>query len=155
MHRFHLFLLAVLIAFPVGASPRQSPRTPNDTEQLIAAEQAWAKSATTRDTARMAAFMADDFVELTLANDPATKQLRWKNTGKYEWLTLLQSGEEKYDSIELRNLKVYLHGAVATVTGEYTQKGTGGAEDISATGVYVDTWVKTKGSWQVVNSVFP
>jgi ketosteroid isomerase-like protein len=154
MHRFHLFLLAILILFPVGASP-QSSRTANDTEQLIAAEQAWAKSATTRDIARMAAFMADDFVELTLANDPATKQLRWKNTSKSEWLGLLQSGEEKYDSIELRNLKVYLHGDVATVTGEYTQKGTRGAEDISATGVYVDTWVKTKGTWQVVNSVFP
>jgi len=157
MNRFHILISIAIISVAGAGWSQQSHRNPagDDTEQLVAAENAWAKSAVARDTTRMASFMADDYVELTLVNDPATNKLRWKNTSKAEWVEMVRSGEEKYESVELRNLKVYLHGDVATVTGEYLQKGTRGGEDISATGVYVDTWAKKKGTWQVINSVFP
>ena len=157
MNRFQILIFSAVLIAAITAFPRQSQRTPaaNDTEQLVAAENAWAKSAVARDTTRMASFMADDYVELTLVNDPATNKLRWKNTSKAQWIEMVRSGEEKYESVELRNLKVYLHGDAATVTGEYVQKGTRGGEDISATGVYVDTWAKKKGTWQVINSIFP
>jgi len=41
------------------------------------------------------------------------------------------------------------------VTGEYSQKGTRDGKDISAAGLYVDTWTKSNGQWQLVSSVFP
>jgi ketosteroid isomerase-like protein len=68
---------------------------------------------------------------------------------------MVRTGRAKYETVELSNLKVYLHGDVATVTGEYSQKGTTEGKDNSATGVYVDTWVKRSGHWQIVSSVFP
>jgi ketosteroid isomerase-like protein len=148
-------LCTVAILVSTGAPPKHSSAQGDDAEQILASERAWAKAAVDRDTARMATFMSDDFVEITLAADPATNKLRWKNTSKTEWIELIRSGEEKYESVDLRNLQVYFHGEVATVTGEYSQKGVRGAEDISATGAYVDTWVKKKGAWQVVSSVFP
>ena len=76
-------------------------------------------------------------------------------TNKTEWVNLVKSGREKYQSVELRNLKVYFHADVATVTGEYSQTGTRDGKDISESGVYVDTWVRKNGKWQVVSSVFP
>lgn len=154
-HAFRI-LCTLAILLSTGALPPHSPAAQgDDAEQILASERAWAKAAVDRDTARMATFMADDFVEITLAADPASNKLRWKNTSKTEWVELIRSGEEKYESVDLRNLQVYFHGDVATVTGEYSQKGTRGEEDISATGVYVDTWVKKKGAWRVVSSVFP
>jgi len=66
-----------------------------------------------------------------------------------------ESGREKYASVDLRNLRVYLHGDVATVSGEYSQTGTKDGKDISSKGLYVDTWVKRNGNWKVVSSVFP
>ncbi len=158
MHPLSRFLLLLTtVNLLAGAPSPQSSRPPesDDAHRILAAERAWAQSAVEHNTARMATFMADDYVELTLAADPATHNLRWKSTNKSEWLALIQSGEEKYDSVDLRDLKVYLHGDVATVTGEYTQKGTRAGEDISATGSYVDTWIKKKGRWQVASSVFP
>jgi ketosteroid isomerase-like protein len=98
--------------------------------------------------------MSDDYLELTLTTDPAS-QLHWKAATKSEWLALIRSGEEKYESVHLTNLTVHLHGNVATVTGEYTQKGTRDHEDISSTGPYVDTWIKENGTWHIVSSVFP
>jgi ketosteroid isomerase-like protein len=147
---------AAILLVAADALPKHSCSAPaDDAEQIVASERAWAKAAVDRDTARMAAFMSEDYVEITLATDPATNKVRWKNTSKTEWIEMIRSGEEKYESIDLHNLKVYFHGDIATVTGEYTQKGTRGGEDISATGPYVDTWAKRKAAWRVVSSVFP
>ncbi len=68
---------------------------------------------------------------------------------------MVRTGRAKYESVELSNLKVHFHRDVATVTGEYSQKGTTEGKDNSAIGVYVDTWMKRNGHWQIVSSVFP
>jgi ketosteroid isomerase-like protein len=147
-------VLATLVAI-VNSPARSAPPASKDSEQLLASERAWAKAAVDGNADAMAKFMSDDYVELTMETDKATNKTRWKNTGKAEWVALVCSGTEKYESVDLRNLRVYLHVDVATVTGEYTQKGSRDGQDISATGLYVNTWVKKNGTWQVVSSVFP
>lgn len=147
------FLILGLLA-PAVAQKHSVPAASNDTEQILAAEHAWSQAAVDGNTARIGSLMSDDFLELTLTTGP-DQQLHWKATTKFEWLGLLRSGEEKYESVDLSNLSVHLHRNVATVTGEYTQKGTRGRDDISATGPYVDTWIKEGGTWRVVSSVFP
>jgi ketosteroid isomerase-like protein len=57
--------------------------------------------------------------------------------------------------VELHNLTVHIQGTLAVVSGEYSQKGTRGDKDISATGIYVNTWTKRGHRWLVVHSVFP
>ncbi len=103
----------------------------------------------------MAKFMADDYVEIVMETDTSLKTSRWVATNKADWIDLVHSGREKYKSVELRNLKVYFHADTATVTGEYSQTGTKDGKDISEVGLYVDTWVKKNGNWQIVSSVFP
>jgi ketosteroid isomerase-like protein len=139
-----------------GALPaRSTSSTDSATEQVVASEHAWARAAADGDAAKMAGLMADDYVEIAMETGPAPKSSRWVTTNKAEWVNLVKSGREKYQSVELRNLKVYFHADVATVTGEYSQTGTRDGKDISESGVYVDTWVRKNGNWQVVSSVFP
>jgi ketosteroid isomerase-like protein len=127
----------------------------DDTEKIAASEHAWAEAPVKGDAEGMAGLMSDDYIEVVIDTALGANKSRWVTTNKKEWIDLVQSGREKYRSVELRNIKVYLHGDVATVTGEYSQVGTKDGKDISATGLYMDTWAKRDGKWKVISSVFP
>jgi ketosteroid isomerase-like protein len=116
---------------------------------------AWAQASVKGDVAGMARLMSDDYVEIVMETATGTSKSSWLTISKTEWVHLVQSGREKYTSVDLRNLKVNLHGDVATVSGGYSQTGTKDGKDIGSSGLYVDTWVKKNGKWQVVSSVFP
>jgi ketosteroid isomerase-like protein len=133
---------------------RSISSTDDATEKVLASEHAWAKAAVDGNATKMAGLMAEDYVEIIMESGPDIKTSRWATTNKAEWVTLVQSGREKYQSVELRNLKVFFHADVATVTGEYSQTGTKDGKDISGTGLYVNTWVRKNRNWQVVSSVF-
>jgi ketosteroid isomerase-like protein len=145
----------VLVVVAIGSPALCAPQKSDESAQIVSFERAFAKTAVDHDAAAMAKFMADEYIEITMETDAAANKARWKIATKAEWVELVRSGKEKYQSVELRNLKVYFHGDVATVTGEYSQSGTREGIDISATGLYVDTWVKKNGIWHVVSSVFP
>jgi|ERR1700751_129275 len=147
-------ILCVAAALFVGTISSQST-PPDDRAQLLALENKWAQAAVKSDADGMAQLMAEDYVEITMVTDTAANKTKWKNTGKSEWVELVRSGHEKYDSVNLNNLQVYFHADVATVTGEYRQTGTRDGTDISAAGLYVDTWAKKNGQWKVISSVFP
>jgi ketosteroid isomerase-like protein len=134
---------------------RSSSSASDEAEQLVTSERAWAQAPVKGDAAGMARLMSDDYVEIAMDTAPGTSKSGWATTTKAQWVELVRSGREKYTSVDLRNLKVYLHGDVATVTGEYSQTGTNDGKDISASGLYVNTWVRKNGNWQVVSSVFP
>jgi ketosteroid isomerase-like protein len=152
----HLATYALVVVVANGAFlARSSSSRSGEAEQLTTSERAWAQAAVKADAAGMARLMSDDYVEIAMETAPGTTKSGWVTTSKAQWVELVRSGREKYTSVDLRNLKVYLHGDVATVTGEYSQTGTNEGKDISATGLYVNTWVKKNGSWQVVSSVFP
>jgi len=150
------FAWALAVTVVNGAlSARSALSAGSETEQVVAAERAWAKAAVDGDVRGMATFMADDYVEIAMETAPDTKKSRWVTTSKTEWLGLMRSGREKYESVDLSNLKVYFHADVATLTGEYSQTSAKDGKKTSVTGVYVDTWVRKSGNWQVVSSVFP
>lgn len=146
--------LCVAAALFIGTITGQS-NAPDDRTQLLALEHKWAQAAVKGDADAMAQLMADDYIEITMVTDTAANKTKWKSTGKSEWVELVRSGHEKYESVDLNNLQVYFHGDVATVTGEYRQTGTRDGTDISATGLYVDTWIRKNGQWKVISSVFP
>ena len=139
---------AVLLAASASSSG-------SDEEAIVASEHAWALAPVKGDAAGMAALMSDDYVEIEMETTPGSSKSKWVTSGKAEWVEMVRSGREKYTSVDVRNIKVYLHGDLATTTGEYSQTGTKDGKDISATGLYVDTWVKKNGKWLVVSSVFP
>ncbi|HEV7614069.1 MAG TPA: nuclear transport factor 2 family protein [Steroidobacteraceae bacterium] len=151
---FALALCFVAAATRAMAEPPQAAKK-TDEILLIQRERAWAQSAVDRDIALFRSLMADEYVELVFQPATATQQSRWIATTKEAWTELLHSGHEQYQSVELRNLKVYLQDNVATVSGEYSQKGTKNGSDNSSDGPYVNTWVRREGSWLLVSSVFP
>jgi len=127
----------------------------SDSEQLIANEKAWAKAAQDSDADRMASYMAEEYVAHAWETATALAPAHWSATRKKEWVEAVRRRTEIYSSVEVRNLTVHLQGTLAVVTGEYSQTGTKDGRDITASGIYADTWLKRNGRWLVIDSVFP
>lgn len=128
---------------------------PSDTEQLLVNENAWAKAPVDGDADRMASFMADEYLELVWEPATTTSSAHWTATTKDTWVQKVRRHEEVYSAVELKNLTVHLQGSTAVVTGEYSQAGTNDGKDNTSAGIYTNTWVKRKGRWLVIQSVFP
>jgi ketosteroid isomerase-like protein len=128
---------------------------PSESEQLITNEKAWAKAGLDGDADRMASLMADEYVELAWEPATQTAPAHWIAVGKKEWVADVRRHTEVYTSVEVHNLTVHMQGILAVVTGEYSQTGTNNGKDISASGIYADTWIKRSGRWLLVHSVFP
>ena len=126
-----------------------------DVSDLLAADQAWAKAVIGNNADLFASYMVDEYILIEM--EPATAQApsHWTSTGKKDWVAAVRHGTQQYTAVELHNQVVHLQGSIATVTGEYSQKATKDGKDDSSSGSYVETWVKRKGRWLVLNSVFP
>jgi ketosteroid isomerase-like protein len=133
----------------------QTGNARSDSEQLIANEQAWAKAGQDSDAERMASYMAEEYVEHVWESATAGAPAHWSATGKKEWIEEVRRHTEVYSSVEVRNLTVHLQGTVAVVTGEYSQTGTKNGKDITASGIYANTWLRRNGRWVLIDSVFP
>jgi len=145
-----LFMLGITVA---GEAPTRPSH--DDSRVLLDNERAWAKAAVDADADRMASYMADEYVELAWNPAAAGTPAHWSTVRKAEWVDSVRSHKDVYTSVEVHDLTVHLQGALAVVTGQYSQKGTSGGKDISGTGIYANTWVKRNGRWLVVHSVFP
>lgn len=149
--------LAFLFVAPASrllAEP--APATKDSVESLLMErERAWAQSSVDRDIALFRSLMADDYVELIQQPATGAQKSTWESATKDSWTELLRSGHEHYEFVKLFNLKIYLQGDVATVSGDYSQKGTKNGADNSYDGSYVNTWVKRRGVWLLINSTFP
>lgn len=80
---------------------------------------------------------------------------RWATRTRNEWAEQLQSGHLKYNSVDLRNTKVFVHRDVAIFSGEYTEKGIRDGIAYTDEGLFTETWVKRQGQWIIVGSIFP
>lgn len=140
--------------FLIGGNIEARSQTPSTTDAIVAAEHAWANAAVVHDVATFAKYMSDDYVLIVVNTNP-DKKSEFELTSKPKWVEMIRTRREKYSSVEIHDLKVLLNGEIATVTGQYSQAGTSDGKDITSAGLYVDTWVKRKGQWQLVSSVFP
>jgi len=145
-------VLAIGGAFAADSAPSSAAAI----EKAVAARSlAFAKAAQQGDLASFPTFMSDDYVMLW--PEPATdgKKPHWATKTKEAWVEELRSRKNKYRSVELQNIKVYLHGNVAILTGDYTQTGTRAGAEYSEAGLFTETWVKRNGQWLIVGGVFP
>jgi ketosteroid isomerase-like protein len=149
---FVVCALAVVTIYDGRACSQSETR--NESDVIVAAERDWARAAVDRDIATFAKYMSEDYV-LIVVNATPGNQPQFDVTTKSTWVEKVRSGHERYDSVEIHDLKVLFNGELATVTGAYSQKGTSDGKDISASGIYLDTWAKRNGNWQLINSTFP
>ena len=127
----------------------------NDVSEILAADQAFAKSAVDDHVDLFASFMAKDFVLVEWETAADNIPSHWVSRSKKEWVEAVRAHRQQYSAVELHNQTVHLQGDIATVTGEYLQTAIKDGKDDSSSGTYVETWVKLNGRWLVLNSVFP
>ena len=114
-----LFFLVSVLA--VIATLHCQAWSQSQTEMIIAAEREWAKAAVDRDVATFAKYMSDDYV-LIAVDVTAGRQQQFEVTTKASWVEKIRSGREKYDSVEIHDLKVFFNGELPTVTGHIRRK---------------------------------
>ena len=158
MKRYLALCASALFLEISSASPAlPSPQTSAPVLERTVADRslAFAKAALNGDVPSFRTFMSDDYVMLWVEPASNGKKAHWATMTKQEWVELLRSGKHKYHSVELQNTKVYLHGDVATFTGDYTETGAREGVEYSEAGLFTETWVKRSGEWVIVGSVFP
>jgi ketosteroid isomerase-like protein len=93
------------------------------------------------DTKAYARIVGDDYV---FTNQDAIVR------NKAQMISAYASGNLKYESLKLDEIKVHPYGDVAVVTGRSTAKAQDNGKDISGTTRYTRVYVKRQGRWQLV-----
>lgn len=139
-----LVLFGVLmLALPLAAQMGDNMKGGGGVAQAITQmEQAWASNSKAGNVDAIAANLADSFVELDSDGSLYTKTQavdRMKNT--------------KWQTNEVSNIKVTVHGNTAIATGSWQGKGTSNGKAVDQKENWVDTWMKMpNGKWQCVAS---
>jgi len=146
-----LFSLSLATGQQAGMDKSQKPKTKTEAasatgsveDQIKKREQDWAQATMKEGAAAVDQFEADDII----STDPGGRV-----TDKAQDKQDLSSGDLKFQSMEVSDLKVHVYGNTAVATGANTLKGTYKGQDISGTYRFTDTWVKRNGKWQAVAS---
>jgi ketosteroid isomerase-like protein len=125
------------------AAGQEASKTSNAEDQIKKHEQNWAQATVKEGAAAVDQYEADDII----STDPSGRV-----TDKAQDKTDLSSGDLKFQSIELSDLKVHVYGNTAVAAGTSTLRGTYKGQDISGRYRFTDTWVKGNGKWQAVAS---
>jgi ketosteroid isomerase-like protein len=134
-------LLGLIAVSEVTTRPVYAMASTED--EIKKLEQDWAQATMKEGAAAVDRYEADDIV----TTDPSGRV-----TDKTQDKNDLGSGDLKFESMELSDLKVALYGNTAVATGANTLKGTYKGQDLSGKYRFTDTWVKRNGKWQVVAS---
>ncbi len=112
-------------------------------QSLMDMEHAWAKASKASNGDAIAPMLAEDFVSLDSDGSLHSKADVVARTTKGKW-----------ETNEIGDLKVAVHGDTGIVTGTWTGKGTDGdGKAVDTKERWADTWVKMpNGKWQCVAS---
>jgi hypothetical protein len=69
---------------------------------------------------------------------------------KPQFISALQSGQLKYESIDPEGVQVRVYGGTAVVTGQAAIKVKSRDQELSFRVRYIDVWVKRNATWQMV-----
>lgn len=132
-----------IVLFCVFSLSLAASATSSVEDQIGKLERDWAQATVKDGAAAVDQYEADDII----STDPGGRV-----TDKAQDKMDLSSGDLKFQSMELSDLKVRAYGNTAVATGANTLKGTYKGQDISGTYRFTDTWVKRNGKWQAVAS---
>jgi hypothetical protein len=113
------------------------------TEQEVARlANAWATSELHGDIVSLERTLADDFIGIGPLGFMLTKQ---------EWLARHQSGDLRYDSFNLDEVKVRVYHEAAILTGRQTQDAAYRGNSINAQFRITLVFVQQQGQWQLAS----
>ena len=137
-----LSVLSVLLAgTAVMAQPK--PTLAADEAALRAIEEKWDAANVKGDAAALESIYADSFISTNTDGKVRTKA---------ETLARMKSGEVKYTSAKIQEMKVNVFGDAAVVLGLWKGKFTEKGKPVESTERFTDTFIRQNGQWRCVAS---
>ena len=146
MMRKMTLLLPLVLALPAsGQAPAKPPagRTSGAAQALIALEHKWVAALEKADTATLDSILSDSYVDTSEDGQRADKQ---------SVLSVMKSGDLKFESVKAEDMQVHTYGDAAVVTGTGVQRGTFQGQPIISRILFTDTFVQERGNWRAVAS---
>ena len=143
-HTIRVLVLAMAVVAQAKAQENRPVQGIEGTTQaLIDLENKWVGALVKSDAATLNSIFADTYVDT---------DEHGHRTDKQGVLSVLKSGELKLESIKLSDMRVYVYGDAAVVTGSSSQAGNFKGQSLAATIVFTDTFVRQNGKWRAVAS---
>jgi len=136
-------IAALSLVFLPSMLAQGRPEIRSTQEEIKSLERRWASAAVRAAISEVSTYEADDVV-FTDAEGHVS--------GKEQDLAALQSGDEKMQTIELRDVRVQVYDSTAIATGTNIMRWSQKGKDASGQYRFTDTWVKRNGRWRVVAS---
>jgi len=143
MKKMFVLFGVLVLALPLVAQMGDNMKAGGGVAQAITqVEQQWASNSKAGNVDAVAANLADNFVELDSDGSLYTKTQVVDRMKTSKWQTN-----------EVSNIKVVVHGNTAIATGSWQGKGTSSGKSIDQKENWIDTWMKmANGKWQCVAS---
>jgi hypothetical protein len=110
---------------------------------LMALEEKWVAALQRSDIKTLSALFAQTFVDTDETGH---------RSDKAEVLRVLKSGELKLRKLQLSDMKAYVYGEAAVVTGASAQDGEFQGQQLAPKIVFTDTFVRDGDAWKAVAS---
>lgn len=137
---FSVFGLLVVCG---GLIAQEKPASSGVEASLKAIEEKWDVANLKGDTATLSAIFADTFISTNAEGKVRTKA---------ELLAQVKSGEIKYQTSKVDDMKVYVYGDAAVVNGRWTAKFVEKGKNVDTIERFTDTYVRQNGQWKCVAS---
>ena len=139
--RVTLVLLAVTMGTRTLAGQPPTPAPSTSAERaLFALEEEWTRALVARDAATFDRLLAPRFVYTENAEVLTKRQL----------IDAVVRGTDTVETAGNEDMKAYVYGNTAVVTGWLVTKGRGKDGPFNRRYRYTDTWAKRSGQWQVI-----
>ena len=126
-----------------GAIAQQKPAVGGDEAALKAIEEKWDAANLKGDAAALGAIFADTFISTSSEGKVRTKT---------EMLAQLKSGEIKYQTSKVDDMKVFVYGDAAVVNGRWKAKFVEKGKTVDTSERFTDTYIRQNGQWRCVAS---
>lgn len=130
-----------LLIVLAGAVAQQKKTAANDEAALKAIEEKWDAAAVKGDVATLGQIFADTFISTNTEGLVHTKA---------EMLNEIKSGQVKYESSKVEDLKIYVYGNAAVVNGKWSGKVIEQGKPVESAERFTDMFIKQGGQWRCV-----
>jgi ketosteroid isomerase-like protein len=136
------FLVAGFLVFlAVGLAIARQTTTSNDGGRILALEKIWNHAIEEKDVKALDMLLADTMVSVDIDGSVQSKK---------EFLASIGSPDYQPSQAVTEQSSIQVYGDAAVVVGIFRIKGTDKGKPYVHRERFVDTWIKTNGSWQCV-----
>jgi ketosteroid isomerase-like protein len=141
--RYWMYAWLVAIALPGSITAATEPAASGPSGALMALEQKWVAALERSDIKTLSAIWARTYVDTDETGH---------RSAKAEVFSVLKSGALKLRKLQLSDMKVYVYGDAAIVTGTSVQDGDFPGQPLAGKIVFTDTFVRHGDQWLAVAS---